>query len=64
MKKIHFQKVNGLSTYSIATDGAYLYIYVSAINGGMWKVGAGSNGTIAGKIYNEKLMNSPIGSKV
>jgi hypothetical protein len=51
MKKIHFQKVTGISTYTITTDGNYLYIYVSAINGGMWKIGTGFNGTVAGKVY-------------
>lgn len=64
MKKIHFQKVSGISTYTITTDGNYLYIYVSAINGGMWKVGTGFNGTVAGKVYYEKLINLPIGSKI
>jgi hypothetical protein len=51
MKKIHFQKQTGLSFCSIATDGKYLYIYVSAINGGMYKIGTGNNGSIAGKVY-------------
>jgi hypothetical protein len=51
MKKIHFQKVAGLSTYSIATDGTYLFLFVSAINGGAWKIGTGFNGSIAGKVY-------------
>lgn len=54
MKKIHFQKNNGLSFYSVTTDGTYLYIYVSAINGGMFKVGTGKNSSMAGKIYLEK----------
>lgn len=51
MKKIHFQKYPGLALYSIATDGDYLYIYISAVNGGMFKVGTGQNGTKAGKVY-------------
>ena len=51
MKKIHFQKYVGLAYYSIATDGDYLYFYISAVNGGMFKVGTGYNKTKAGKIY-------------
>ena len=51
MKKIHFQKYNGLAYYTITTDSKYLYIYVSAINGGMFKIGTGQEGTRAGKIY-------------
>lgn len=51
LKKIHFQKYNGLAYYSIATDGAYLYFYISAINGGMFKIGTGQEGTKAGKVY-------------
>lgn len=63
MKKIHFQKVAGLAHYSVTTDGQYLYVYVSAINGGMFKFGNGNNGTIAGKLYLEKQLNLPIGTK-
>jgi len=51
MKKKHFQKFNGLAYYSIATDGSYLYIYVSAVNGGMFKVGTGQGNTHPGKVY-------------
>jgi hypothetical protein len=51
MKKIHYQKIPGLAYYSVATCGKYLYVYVSAINGGMYKFGTGSNGTEAGKLY-------------
>jgi hypothetical protein len=51
MKKIHFQKYNGLAYYTIAADGEYLYIYISAVNGGMFKVGTGQGSTRAGKIY-------------
>ena len=54
MKKIHFHKQNGLGYFSIATDGSYLYAYISAINGGMFKIGTGRNGTVAGKIYLER----------
>lgn len=54
MKKIHFQKQNGLGYFSVTTDGTYLYVYVSAINGGMYKVGTGHNSSVAGKIYYEK----------
>ena len=51
MKKVHFQKVAGLSYYSITTDGTYLYVYISAINGAMYKFGTGHNNTLAGKLY-------------
>lgn len=64
MKKIHFQKYPGLAYYSIATDGSYLYFYVSAINGGMFKIGTGNEGTKAGKVYQERSMHFPIGTKV
>ena len=64
MKKIHFQKYPGLAYYSIATDGNYLYFYVSAINGGMFKIGTGNEGTKAGKVYQERSMHFPIGTKV
>lgn len=64
MKKIHFQKLVGLSFYSIATDGNYLYVFISAINGGMYKFGTGNNGTIAGKLYFERQINLPIGTKI
>lgn len=64
MKKVHFQKYAGLAFYSIATDGNYLYFYVSAVNGGMFKIGTGQNGTKAGKIYLEKQVYFPIGTKV
>lgn len=64
MKKIHFQKYAGLCYYSIATDGDFLYIYVSAVNGGMFKVGTGNNNTKAGKVYLEKQVHSQIGTKV
>jgi hypothetical protein len=64
MKKKHFQKYSGLAYYSIATDGKFLYIYVSAINGGMFKVGTGNEDTKAGKIYLERQLNFPIGTKV
>jgi len=36
---------------SITTDGTYLYIYVTASNGGMFKIGTGEHGTIPGHIY-------------
>ena len=51
MKKTHFQKLPGLAFYSVTTDGTYLYVYVSAVNGGMYKFGTGNNGTLAGKLY-------------
>lgn len=52
MKKIHFHKIPGLAFYSVTTDGKYLYVFVSAVNGGMYKFGTGNNGTTAGKLYN------------
>lgn len=64
MKKKHFQKYSGLAYYSITTDGNYLYIYVSAINGGMFKVGTGNGHTKAGKVYLEHQIHFPIGTKV
>lgn len=64
MKKKHFQKYNGLAYYSIATDGNFLYIYVSAINGGMFKVGTGNGDTKAGKVYLERQIHFAIGTKV
>ena len=64
MKKIHFQKFAGLGFYTITTDGKYLYIYVSSVNGGMFKVGTGQAGTKAGKVYTERQMNFPVGTKV
>ncbi len=64
MKKIHFQKSVGLAFYSITTDGKYLYVYVSAVNGGMYKFGTGNNGTTSGKLYFEKSIHFPIGSKL
>lgn len=64
MKKVHFQKNQGLGFFSITTDGTYLYIYVSAINGGMFKVGTGRNSSIAGKIYLEREIYSQVNSKV
>lgn len=64
MKKIHFQKQNGLGFFTVTTDGNYLYVYVSAINGGMYKIGTGKNGTVAGKIYLEKDAYYPVGTKL
>jgi hypothetical protein len=64
MKKIHFQKQNGLAYYSVTNDGTYLYIYVSSINGGMYKIGTGKNNSIAGKVYFEKDVSLSVGSKL
>lgn len=64
MKKIHFQKQNGLAFYSVTNDGTYLYIYVSSINGGMYKIGTGKNNSVAGKIYLEKDVTLAVGSKL
>ena len=41
-----------------------LDFYVSAINGGMFKIGTGNEGTKAGKVYQERSMHFPIGTKV
>jgi other hect domain ubiquitin protein ligase E3 len=49
-KVTHFQKQNFFNT-SVATDGSFIYIYVSSCNGGMYKIGTGEAGTIPGKIY-------------
>lgn len=64
MKKIHFHKIPGLAFYSVTTDGKYLYVFVSAVNGGMYKFGTGNNGTIAGKLYNQRPIHLPVGTKV
>lgn len=63
MKKIHFQKQNGLGYFSITNDGTYLYIYISSINGGMFKVGTGKNSSIPGKVYAQKEVFFPVGTK-
>ena len=41
---------------SLATDGSYLYLYISSANGGMFKLGTGKN-SIAGKIYMYTAVN-------
>jgi hypothetical protein len=64
MKKIHFQRQNGLGFFSMTNDGTYLYIYVSSINGGMYKIGTGRNSSIPGKVYLEKEILLPVGSKL
>lgn len=64
MKKQYFQKLPGLSFYSIATDGKFLYFYISSINGGIYKVGTGQEGTIAGKVYQERAIHFAVGTKV
>lgn len=56
MKKCHFQ-INTFYNNSLATDGQYLYLYVSAINGGMFKIGTGEN-SVPGKIYNHLVVNT------
>jgi len=35
----------------LATDGIYLYLYISSANGGMFKIGTGKGASLAGKIY-------------
>ena len=64
MKKIHFQKQNGLAYYSVTNDGTYMYIYVSSINGGMYKIGTGKNNSVAGRIYFEKDVTLAVGTKL
>lgn len=64
MKKIHFQRQNGLGYFSVTNDGTYLYIYVSSINGGMYKIGTGRGSSIPGKIYLERDVFFPVGSKL
>ena len=49
-KVAHFQKQT-FHTTTITTDGSYLYILVSAVNGGMYKIGTGEKNTVPGKIY-------------
>lgn len=63
MKKVHFQKSVGLTFFSVTTDGKYLYVYVSSMNGGMYKFGTGNNGTVAGQLYYERTINIPVGAK-
>lgn len=63
MKKVHFQKNAGLTFYTVTTDGKYLYVYVSSMNGGMYKFGTGNNGTIAGQLYFERTISLPVGAK-
>jgi len=45
-----FQKPN-FHSFSIATDGVYIYLHIGTSNGGMYKIGTGGGHTIAGKIY-------------
>ncbi len=42
---------------SMTTDGEYLYIYVSGVNGRILKIGTGRGETIAGKVYVKKVIN-------
>ena len=49
MRKLHFQKQNYYYN-SMTTDGQYLYLYVSAAYGGMFKIGTGENSE-AGRVY-------------
>lgn len=49
MKKLHFQKQNYYYN-SMTTDGQYLYLFVSAAYGGMFKIGTGENSE-AGRVY-------------
>ena len=49
-KVAHFQKQTYLTT-SMTTDGSFLYIIVSAANGGMYKIGTGERDTVPGKVY-------------
>ena len=37
---------------SITTDGEYIYLYIGLTQrGGMYKIGTGEKGTVAGKVY-------------
>ena len=54
-KTAHFQK-QSFGTSSLANDSQYLYLYVSANNGGMYKIGTGEGGTIAGKVKRNIFM--------
>jgi len=49
MRKLHFQKQNYYYN-SMTTDGQYLYLYISAAYGGMFKIGTGENSE-AGRVY-------------
>ena len=49
-KVAHFQKQSFMTT-SLTTDGTFLYLYISATNGGMYKIGTGEHDTVAGKVY-------------
>lgn len=49
MKKLHFQR-HPFFNNTLATDGQYLYLYISAMNGGMFKIGTGEN-SVPGKVY-------------
>jgi hypothetical protein len=53
-KTAHFQKQN-FGTTSLTNDSQYLYLYVSANNGGMYKIGTGEGGTISGKVNPKNL---------
>lgn len=35
----------------MTTDGTFIYLYVAAQNGGMFKIGTGHRDTVAGKVY-------------
>ena len=41
----------------MTTDGSYLYLYITGVNGRMFKIGTGNDWTIAGKVYYEKVVN-------
>lgn len=43
--------MHSFSTTGIACDGVYLYVYVSAVEGGVYKIGTGVENTVPGKIY-------------
>jgi len=41
----------------MTTDGRYLYLYISGLNGSIYKIGTGNENTVAGKVYFEKQVN-------
>lgn len=63
LKKAYFQKTTGIAFTTLTTDGSYIYLLVSALNGGLFKIGTGKNDTVAGKIYLERKSRLAVGQK-
>lgn len=40
---------------ALATDSKFIYVILSGVNGGMFKIGTGNSGTIKGRVYIHKL---------